>query len=95
MNLQQLARKCLDACGAPEDALPHVLDILWTVRFQALKDAAAEIERLQADALRYRYIRAKGEPDAGLGYSPDWSHAKYDAAIDAAIAVSASEAERA
>lgn len=59
--------------------------------------AAEEIERLQADAARYRYIRDNGEPSAGwaLACAPDWSEATYDAVIDAAIAASASKAERA
>lgn len=48
-------------------------------------EAADEIERLRADAARYAYIRANGEPDAGMAYDPEWTLEKYDAAIDAAI----------
>lgn len=51
-----------------------------------LDEAAAELERLRADAVRYDWIRAHGEPDQGLNYRPDWTPAMYDAAAVRAIA---------
>jgi hypothetical protein len=62
----------------------------------AVFEAADEIELLQADALRYRWLRTAGAWESEIGMdilSED--PAKFDAAIDAAMAASASEAERA
>jgi hypothetical protein len=58
-------------------AISAVLDKLSSV--EAERDAAqAEVERLQADAKRYRYIRSLGTEQ------PERFDATVDAAIDAA-----------
>ena len=44
------------------------------------------IVALRKDAERYRWLRANGEPDAGMAYRQDWTASNYDAAIDAAMA---------
>jgi len=59
MNLEQLARKCLDACGGPDDALPHVLDVLMAVRNAALDDAVLLLAAAAAAEKQFPVLKDK------------------------------------